>query len=196
MSKDWYYAVEGASKGPVNEKEFDELVAGGTIRSDTLVWQEGMEDWLPYARAQGTQSTAASPPHAPRDNDHDPARADANTFVGALKDGFARYVDFKTRSTRSQYWWFTLWSIIFSIVTGIIDLALGMGDTGPVGMIASLVLFLPSIALGVRRLHDIGRTGWWMLLVFIPLIGWLILIVFYCTKSKAEPNKWGPEPQH
>ena len=54
MSKDWYYAVEGASKGPVNEKEFDELVAGGTIRSDTLVWQEGMEDWLPYARAQGT----------------------------------------------------------------------------------------------------------------------------------------------
>ena len=81
-------------------------------------------------------------------------------------------------------------------MTGIIDLALGMGDTGPVGMIASLVLFLPSIALGVRRLHDIGRTGWWMLLVFIPLIGWLILIVFYCTKSKAEPNKWGPEPQH
>lgn len=196
MSKDWYYAVEGASNGPISEAEFDELVASGTIRSDTLVWQEGMEDWLPYARAQGTQSTAAFPPHAPVGSDHDPARDDANTFVGALKDGFARYVDFKTRSTRSQYWWFTLWSIIFGIVTGIIDVALGMGDTGPIGMISSLVLFLPSIAVAIRRLHDIGRSGWWMLLVFIPLIGWIVLIVFYCTKSEGTANRWGPEPQH
>lgn len=196
MSKDWYYAVEGASNGPVSDAEFEQLVAGGTIRSDTLVWQEGMEDWLPYARAQGSGGAVPMPPHAPVHDGHDPARADANTFVGALKDGFARYVDFKTRSTRSQYWWFTLWSLIISIVTGTIDLSLGMGDTGPVGLIASIVLFLPSIAVAIRRLHDIGRTGWWMLLVFIPLIGWIVLLVFYCTKSEGYPNKWGPEPRH
>ena len=108
MSKDWYYAVEGASNGPVSEAEFNELVSVGTVRSDTLVWQEGMEDWLPYARAQGTQTAAPFSSHTGTSTGHDPARADANTFLGALKDGFARFVDFKTRSTRSQYWWFAL----------------------------------------------------------------------------------------
>lgn len=125
---------------------------------------------------------------------HDPARADANTFVGALKDGFARYVDFQTRSTRSQYWWFTLWSVIFSFVTSFIDVALGLGDTGPIGLLMSLALFLPSIAVAIRRLHDIGRTGWWMLLIFVPIVGWIVLLVFYCTKSQDTANKWGPVP--
>ena len=196
MSKDWYYAVEGTSNGPVSEAELQELVAVGTIRSDTLVWQEGMEDWLPYTRAQGTQGSAPLPPQTPAISEHDPARDDANTFLGALKDGFARFVDFKTRSTRSQYWWFTLWSVIVSIITGIIDVSLGMGDTGPVGLLTSLVLFLPSLAVAIRRLHDIGRTGWWMLLVFIPILGWIVLLFFYCTKSQETHNKWGPEPQH
>lgn len=62
MSKDWYYAIEGTSNGPVTAIEFDALVAAGTVRSDTLVWQEGMEDWLPYARAQGSQGFAPPPP--------------------------------------------------------------------------------------------------------------------------------------
>lgn len=155
-----------------------------------------MEDWLPYARAQGTQTAAPFSSNTEASTGHDPARADANTFLGALKDGFARFVDFKTRSTRSQYWWFTLWSVIFSVVTGIIDLSLGMGESGPIGLLASLVLFLPSIAVAIRRLHDIGRSGWWMLLVFVPIIGWIVLIVFYCIKSEAHSNKWGPEPRH
>lgn len=195
MSKDWYYAIEGTSQGPVTQADFDQLVAAGTVRSDTLVWQEGMEDWLPYARAGSAEDAASMPPRAPIGDSHDPARSDANTFVGALKDGFARYVDFKTRSTRSQYWWFTLWSIIFSVITGILDGFLGMGDSGPIGMIVSLVMFVPSIAVGIRRLHDIGRTGWWMLLVFVPLLGWIVLIVFYCQKSQIGPNNWGPEPR-
>jgi hypothetical protein len=105
MSNEWYYAVEGASVGPVSQGEFDQLVAAGTVRSDTLVWQEGMEDWLPYSRAGGAQSATAAPPQTPMAQTFDPARSDANTFMGALKDGFARYVDFKTRSTRPQFWW-------------------------------------------------------------------------------------------
>ena len=196
MSKDWYYAIEGTSNGPVSEAEFEQLVAAGTVRSDTLVWQEGMEDWLPYARAQGSQAAAPVASHGPVNDGYDPARSDANTFMGALKDGFARFVDFKTRSTRSQYWWFALWSFIISAVTGILDATLGMGDSGPISMLASLVLFLPSIAVAIRRLHDIGRTGWWMLLLFVPIIGWIVLLVFYCLKSEPAPNKWGPEPRH
>lgn len=197
MSTEWYYAVEGTSKGPVSQSEFEELVATGTIRSDTLVWQEGMEDWLPYGRAGGDAAAAvAQPPHRPVSDMDDPARADANTFIGALKDGFGRYVDFKTRSTRAQYWWWTLWMILLSIGGVVVDTMLGMGESGPVNSLLSLATLLPSIAVGVRRLHDIGRSGWWFLIVLVPIIGWIVLIVFYCTKSQEGPNQWGPEPQH
>jgi uncharacterized membrane protein YhaH (DUF805 family) len=194
MSIEWYYAVEGASVGPVSEAEFDQLVAAGTVRSDTLVWQEGMEDWLPYGRANS--GTTPMPPRAPMGERDDPARTDANTFLGALKDGFARYVDFKSRSTRSQFWWWTLWSILISIASGAVDASIGAVDAGPVGLVTSLAMFLPSIAVSIRRLHDIGRTGWWLLIWFIPIIGWIVLIVFHCTKSVPVPNAWGPEPRH
>ena len=196
MSAQWYYAVEGASNGPVSQSEFDELVAAGAIRSDTLVWQEGMQDWLPYGRADNASGQQAQPAHAPLSDGADPARTDANTFVGALKDGFARYVDFKTRSTRSQYWWWTLWMILMSIGAVIIDTMMGMGDSGPVNLILSLATLLASIAVSIRRLHDIGRSGWWFLLVLVPIIGWIVLIVFYCTKSQDAENLWGPAPQH
>ncbi|MCX7566558.1 DUF805 domain-containing protein [Sulfitobacter sp. F26169L] len=196
MRTEWYYAVEGTSHGPVNQAEFERLVSAGTIRSDTLVWQEGMEDWLPYNRA-GAASEGAAPmqPRMPVSEAHDPAREDANTFVGALKDGFARYVDFKTRSTRSQFWWWTLWSIIISMVSTAVDFSIGAGDSGPVGLLTSLAMFIPSIAVACRRLHDIGRTGWWQLLMFIPLIGWIVLIVFYCTRTQEEANQWGMPPR-
>tara|TARA_R100001369_G_scaffold24666_1_gene45298 strand:+ start:450 stop:1040 length:591 start_codon:yes stop_codon:yes gene_type:complete len=195
MSTEWYYAVEGASIGPVSQSEFEALVRSGTIRSDTLVWQEGMADWLPYGRADAISDAQPLPPHAPGSDTADPARADANTFMGALKDGFARYVDFKTRSTRSQYWWFTLWMILFSIGAAMIDGMMGMGDSGPVGLLVSLGTFLPSIAVGIRRLHDIGRTGWWFLIVLVPLIGWIVWIVFCCTRTQEEPNRWGMPPR-
>lgn len=195
MDTQWYYAVEGNSVGPVSQSEFDALVATGTIRNETLVWQEGMEDWLPYGRAGAPVAQNEAPPHPAMSTLQDPARSDANTFLGALKDGLARYVDFKTRSTRSQFWWWTLWSVIISIATSILDSTLGMGDTGPIGLLASLALFLPSLAVAIRRLHDIGRTGWWYLIVFLPIIGWIVLIVFFCKKTREEVNQWGAPPR-
>ncbi len=196
MSTEWYYAVEGTSHGPVDQAEFEHLVSVGAIRSDTLVWQDGMEDWLPYRRAGGeADSGAPIPPHAPVNNTRNPARDDANTFLGALKDGFARYVDFKSRSTRSQFWWWTLWSLIISLASTFFDAAIGAGSSGPIGLLTSLAIFLPSLAVAIRRLHDIGRTGWWYLLVLIPLIGWIILIVFFCTKTQETTNQWGVPPK-
>lgn len=195
MTTDWYYAVEGTSNGPVSAEEFEQLVAVGTIRSDTLVWQEGMEDWLPFSRAAGQDSGAAMPPPSPVNDTEDPARPDANTFVGAIKDALARYVDFKTRSTRSQFWWWVLGYILVCIVAAMIDGTLGMGDSGPVGLLVSLALLLPSIAISIRRLHDIGRTGWWLLLMFLPLIGSIVLLVFYCTKTQPAANQWGLPPR-
>jgi uncharacterized membrane protein YhaH (DUF805 family) len=195
MTTEWYYAVEGTSVGPVSQTEFDGLVAAGSIRNDTLVWQEGMEDWLPYGRAGLSGAAQAMAPLGPISETRDTARADANSFVGALKDGFARYVDFKTRSTRPQFWWWTLWSILISIGSGMLDGIIGMGGSGPVGMLTSLAMLLPSIAVAVRRLHDIGRTGWWYLMVFVPVVGWIVLIVFCCTKTQEGQNRWGPQPQ-
>lgn len=195
MSTQWYYAVEGTSVGPVSQSEFDRLVATGAIRRDTLIWQEGMEDWLPYGRTDDAGADDALLPPTPADPGDDPARADANTFLGALKDGFARYVDFKTRSTRSQFWWWTLWMLLLGIGTAMINAMLSMGNSGPVNLVVSLGTFVPSIAVSVRRLHDIGRSGWWFLIVFIPLVGWIVLIVFHCTKTLEEPNKWGMPPR-
>ena len=195
MKTQWYYAVEGSSVGPVDQAEFDALVAAGTIRSDTLVWQEGMEDWLPYGRADQTSAQASAPPRAPLSDAGDPARADANTFVGAFKDAIARYVDFKTRSTRSQFWWFMLWSVIISIAASAVDIALGMGDSGPVSLLASLAILLPVLAVTIRRLHDIGRTGWWVLIQFVPIVGFIVIVVFACTKSQEGPNEWGMPPR-
>ena len=196
MSQEWYYAEESTSKGPLSQTEFDALIANGTIRSDTLVWQEGMEDWLPLGNAATRTASDATPARARYVDVEDPARADANSFVGALKDGFARYVDFKTRSTRSQFWWWALWSILLGLATSMLDVMLGMGDVGPLNSLLSLAMFLPSLAVAVRRLHDIGRTGWWYLMIFVPLVGWIVLIVFFCTATKEEPNQWGNPPQH
>lgn len=196
MSPQWYYAVEGASVGPVDQAAFDALVTAGTIRNDTLVWQEGMDDWLPYGRANmaaGHDMSTAPPPMA--DSGTDPSRADANSFVGALKDGFARYVDFSSRSTRPQFWWWILWSVLINIASGIVDLSLGMGEAGPINILTSLAMFLPTLAVSIRRLHDIGRSGWWYLIVLVPLVGWIVLIVFFCTKPQEEGNQWGVAPR-
>jgi uncharacterized membrane protein YhaH (DUF805 family) len=153
-----------------------------------------MTDWLPYSRAGGTDGAAPMQPHAPISDAQDPARSDANTFLGALKDGFSRYVDFKTRSTRSQYWWWFVWSLLIDFAARFADSMMGAGQTGPLGSLTFLVILIPSIALAIRRLHDIGRTGWWLLLIFVPFVGWIVLIVFYCTKTQEAANQWGLPP--
>ncbi len=94
---------------------------------------------------------------------------------------------------------FVLFNIIFSIIAGFIDGALGLTDPayglGPIGGLYSLAVLLPGIAVAARRLHDTGRSGWLLLLALIPLIGAIILIVFYVQDSKPGPNKYGANPK-
>lgn len=193
-NQEWYYAEGSTSIGPISQSEFDALVSNGTVRFDTLVWQDGMSDWLPLGQIQG----AATPPPAAAMSTvstHGPTqRADASTFMGALKDGLSRYVEFGTRSNRPQFWWWTLWTMILGLISGFVDAILGMGEYGIFNFAVNLALFLPSLAVAIRRLHDIGRTGWWYLLIFVPIVGWIILIVFFCTRSQEQPNQWGPVP--
>ena len=109
------------------------------------------------------------------------------------------YADFTGRARRSEYWYFVLFNFIVSILIG---LSLG-GIAGRLNVPAlvylvhlwSLAVFIPSLAVSVRRLHDIGRSGWWLLLSLIPLVGAIILIIWHCTDSQPGANQYGPNPK-
>jgi uncharacterized membrane protein YhaH (DUF805 family) len=108
-----------------------------------------------------------------------------------------RYAEFQGRSRRKEYWLFALFSFLVSLVLMVIDLTLGTGAPG-LGIfqaIWSLGVLIPSIAVGVRRLHDTDRSGWWLLISFIPLIGAIVLIVFLVQDGTRGPNKFGPSPK-
>ncbi|MBD5370371.1 MAG: DUF805 domain-containing protein [Bacteroides sp.] len=116
------------------------------------------------------------------------------TFQEAIQSALLQnYCNFSGRASRSQYWWFVLFSFIVSVVLSIVfcwsDTALNI-----VNSLVSLALLLPGLGLCVRRLHDIGKSGWWVLLSLIPLVGAIILIIWYCQDSQPYPNEYGPVP--
>jgi uncharacterized membrane protein YhaH (DUF805 family) len=104
------------------------------------------------------------------------------------------YVGFQGRARRKEYWMFVLVSVIVSIVLNILESMLGMNSV--LSGLYSLAVLLPSLAVGVRRLHDTGRSGWWLLLSLIPLVGAIILIVFMCQESQEGSNQYGPNPKY
>ena len=108
------------------------------------------------------------------------------SFIDAVKLYFSRYTDFKGRSRRSEYWWFTLFNMIVSAIIGAIlpDFA----------WIWSLVVLVPGLAICVRRLHDVGKSGWFYLWMLLPLAGWIIVLIQFC-KDSTEDNQWGPNPK-
>jgi uncharacterized membrane protein YhaH (DUF805 family) len=111
-----------------------------------------------------------------------------NDYLNAMR----RYFDFKTRATRTEFWMFTLVVFLGGIVALIIDTVLGNGQSGPPFITALWIIphYIPAVAVAVRRLHDIDRTGWWVLIGIIP-IGALVLIVFYCRASTPGANRFG-----
>ena len=122
------------------------------------------------------------------------------TFIEAIKSGYQGYVGFSGRSRRSAYWYWVLYQIIAQVVLGLVFGGGERVDGGFVynaNMVAnlwSLAHFLPGLALGIRRLHDTDRSGWWTLLVLIPLVGWIVLIVFAAQKGTAGANRFGGDP--
>jgi uncharacterized membrane protein YhaH (DUF805 family) len=113
-------------------------------------------------------------------------------------DAWKNYVTFTGRSRRKAYWMFVLFNIIAAVLAGVIDNVLGLAGKdgyGPISGLYSLAVFIPGLALAIRRLHDTGRTGWWMLLGLIPLFGWIILLIFFVTNSQPGSNQYGPNPK-
>ncbi|MBB1148552.1 MULTISPECIES: DUF805 domain-containing protein [unclassified Myroides] len=110
-------------------------------------------------------------------------------FINILKN---HYTDFNGRVRRKEYWSFTLVSFIISIIFGIVDKILG--PVGFVGIIYSLAVLVPSLGLLARRLHDTGKSGWWILLSLTG-IGGLVLLYFACLDSTVGPNEYGADPK-
>ena len=105
-----------------------------------------------------------------------------------------KYATFSGRARRKEYWLFFLFITVVGLVASGIDALLGFVEMGPVNLIWSLAVLLPSLAVGARRLHDTGRSGWWLLLYLVPLIGWIVLIVFFCLRGESGMNRFGPDP--
>ena len=120
-------------------------------------------------------------------------------FLNAVKSYFVRWNDFKTRSSRSEYWWATLFSVIVSLASELVNFAIASNPSALTLTIAILVLILlifmmiASLALVVRRLHDLDKSGWWYLLIF-TIIGIIPLIIWFCSKGTEGENRFGENP--
>jgi len=123
-------------------------------------------------------------------------------FIDTLK---YRYAQFSGRASRSEFWYFMLFYFLIDIVLVFIDLLVvdpmfgitpdQAGQGGLLEIIFALAMLIPSIALAVRRLHDIGKSGWWYLIGFIPLVGALVLLYFFVLDSQPGSNRYGPNPK-
>ncbi|MGR5132452.1 DUF805 domain-containing protein [Vibrio alfacsensis] len=116
-------------------------------------------------------------------------------YLGVIRN----YTGFSGRARRQEYWYFTLVNILVNLVMSIIDRilegALQIENFGLFGVIYALFILIPSIAVTVRRLHDTGRTGWWVLIAIIPIIGFLVMLYFLVQDSEEGTNQYGDNPK-
>ena len=118
-----------------------------------------------------------------------------NWYLQVLKN----YAGFSGRARRKEYWMFALFNIIFVIAAMIIDNVIGTTMAGlPYGLfyfLYVLAIFIPGLAVGVRRLHDVGKSGWFMLIALIPIVGGIWLLVLFCTDGVIGQNEYGTNPK-
>ncbi len=121
------------------------------------------------------------------------------SFGQAISTCFSKYCDFTGRARRSEFWFWVLFvGLVSGVIGGMVAAAVGTNSaayhviTGLVG----LVFLLPNLGVTVRRLHDVGRSGWWILIGLVPCVGFLILLYFELLDSQPQANKYGPSPKY
>ncbi|GMA13692.1 DUF805 domain-containing protein [Deinococcus metallilatus] len=129
-----------------------------------------------------------------------------NEYLNVIRN---HYADFRGRARRREYWMFYLINTIISLILYLPFIVQTVGAPDPESvmpsglalvssllfLLYSLAVFLPALAVSVRRLHDTGRSGWWFLINFVPLVGGLVFFIFTVLDSQPGPNKWGPNPK-
>src|SRR4051812_19797878 len=117
------------------------------------------------------------------------------SFTEAIASAFRNYATFTGRAPRSEYWFFWLFTFLLQAATSILDLVLfpAFTQVSPLTSLVGLAVLLPSIAVAIRRLHDIDRTGWWLLLA-LTIIGIFVLLFWACVRGTRGPNRFGPDP--
>lgn len=118
-------------------------------------------------------------------------------FIDAVRTCLGKYATFRGRARRSEFWWFALFVTLVQFGVSVIDLAAfgaGPDGLGAFGFLLNLAMLLPNLAVSVRRLHDIGRSGWWYLIIFVPLVGILALLWWWTRPSEPDANRFGPPP--
>ena len=111
-----------------------------------------------------------------------------NWYFAVLK----KYAVLAGRAQRKEFWYYCLFSFLIAVVLSIIDVVLGIGL---LGSLYALAVFIPNITVSVRRLHDIGKSGWWLLIIFLPIIGGIVLLVLWARDSQPGENQYGPNPK-
>ena len=124
-------------------------------------------------------------------------------FTESIRAFFSRYTDFQGRTPRSGYWWVVLFLVAVSFVMWAVDMVLFEGiypqtlleqGFGPGSILFIAATFIPNLALGFRRLHDTGRSAWWILIGLVPIVGAIVLLVFYLLPSTPGSNQYGQNP--
>ena len=210
MDNQWFYAVDGGRFGPLPESQLAAIISQGRLTAQTLVWREGMADWAPLPTvselakylAGRASAPPATPPSAYGVYQPIPAHAALPMAPGTEGPGLPRgffdaigvcltkkYATFSGRASRSEFWWFVLFYFILSFVAGVVQA--GDEQLGAILVIvAGLGLFLPNIAVTVRRLHDTDRSGWWFWISLVPFIGLIVLLVFMCMAPTPGRNRF------
>ena len=134
-----------------------------------------------------------TPPPLPNSGIVNNHSAEANYgIMDWFKKGLRNYTNFSGRARRKEYWYFVLVQMGLVIIAMILDAIIFNSEIGLFYIVVALGLFLPGLAVTIRRLHDTSRSGWWFLISILPLIGSIILLVFLASDTKLETNQWGP----
>lgn len=219
----WWYANGDKKNGPCTSAELMQLARQGVITRQTLLWREGMADWAqasrfaklweqagtpaplpsrqpsgnaaPEKRAHPKTGFGQAPAHAHEAGTDPGAEGEEGGFVWAVRQCFAKYVDFSGRARRAEYWFFFLFCILVQVVLGFFGGLLGAPDSvfEKISSIFMLATLVPGLAAGARRLHDIGHSGWWQLLT-LTIIGIIPLIIFFVLRGNEDENEYGPSP--
>ena len=134
-----------------------------------------------------------TPPPLPNSGMVNNHSAEANYgIMDWFKKGLRNYANFSGRARRKEYWYFVLVQMGLVIIAMILDAIIFNSEIGLFYIVVALGLFLPGLAVTIRRLHDTSRSGWWFLISILPLIGSIILLLFLASDTKLETNQWGP----